>query len=214
MTMKKTTPSSCALIRGVAALTAATLIALSSAVASTPGEAPRHVVRTTADDVIAILKDEGLSAGEKRDRITVVVEDRFDFITLCRLVMARNWKKLSKEQQQEFVDEFKTHLTITYGRNVENYRNEKVVITGDREEARGDWTVKTIIERPAAENVKVDYRLRKLDGRWKMIDMIVEGVSMVANFRSQFQDIISKSGPAKVIELLREKNAKAEPLKS
>jgi phospholipid transport system substrate-binding protein len=203
------------LTRQIAALVVAfSMVSPAVLPASTSGEAARHVVRTTADDVIAILKDHGLNADEKRDKITVIVEERFDFITLCRLVMARNWKRLSKEQQQEFVDEFKTHLSITYGRNVENYRNEKVIITGDREEARGDWTVKTVIERPTAENVKVDYRLRKLGGEWKMIDMIVEGVSLVANFRSQFQDIISKSGPAKVIELLREKNAKAEPLKS
>ena len=98
----------------------------------------------------------------------MIVEKSFDFMTLCKLVMARNWSKLSPEQQKEFAAEFKEHLTITYGKNVENYRNEKVVITGDREEARGDWTVKSIIERPTAENVKVDYRLRRIDGQWRI----------------------------------------------
>jgi phospholipid transport system substrate-binding protein len=178
------------------------------------GEATRSVVRATADDVIAVLKDASLSSDQKRDKITAVVERRFDFMTLSRLVMARNWGKLSKEQQEQFVVEFKRHLSITYGKNVENYRDEKVVITGDRAEARGDWTVKSTIERPTAEDVKVDYRLRQIGGEWKMIDMIVEGVSLVANFRAQFQDIIAKNGPARVIELLREKNDKAEPLKS
>lgn len=198
-----------------AAIIAVTLAgATAAAQASTPGEAAQLVVRETAADVIAVLKDSALSAGEKRERITVIVDRNFDFKTLSRLVLARNWLKLSKEQQAEFVVEFKRHLSITYGKNVENYRDEKVVVTGDREEARGDRTVKTIIERPTAENVKVDYRLRQRDGEWKMIDMIVEGVSLVANFRSQFQDIIAKNGPAKVIELLREKNDKAEPLKS
>jgi phospholipid transport system substrate-binding protein len=198
----------------IAALILGLLWTAAVAAASTPSEATRGVVRSTADEVIAVLKDEGLNAEQKRERITVIVERSFDFVTLCRLVLARNWNRLSKDEQQQFAVEFKRHLTITYGRNVENYRNEKVVITGDREEARGDWTVKTIIERPAAESIKVDYRLRRFEAEWKMIDMIVEGISLVANFRSQFQDVISKSGPAKVIQLLREKNDKAEPLKS
>lgn len=185
-----------------------------AASAATPGEEARQLVRSTADDVVAVLADKGLNPDQKRAKITTIVEKSFDFMTLCKLVMARHWAQLTPEQQQQFAVEFKQHLTITYGKNVENYRNEKVVITGDREEARGDWTVKSIIERPTAENVKVDYRLRRIDGQWRMIDMIVEGVSLVANFRSQFQDIITKNGPAKVIDLLREKNAKAEPLKS
>lgn len=200
--------------RAVVAIIMVLFAGVAAAPASTPGEAAQGVVRTTADDVIAVLKDSNLSPAQKREQITLVVDRNFDFTTLSRLVMARHWSKLSKEQQTQFILEFKRHLSITYGKNVENYRDEKVVITGDREEARGDWTVRTIIERPAAENIKVDYRLRQRDGEWKMIDMIVEGVSLVANFRSQFQDIIAKNGPAKVIELLREKNDKAEPLES
>jgi phospholipid transport system substrate-binding protein len=200
--------------RPIVPIAAAAVLFAAAAAASTPSEETRSLVRSTADDVIAVLADKSLNPDQKRDKITTIVEKSFDFRTLCKLVLARNWNKLSKAQQDEFVAEFKQHLTITYGKNVENYRDEKVVITGDREEPRGDWTVKSIIERPAAENVKVDYRLRRIDGQWRMIDMIVEGVSLVANFRSQFQDIMSKSGPAKVIDLLREKNAKAEPLKS
>jgi len=196
------------------AFAAGVILIAAAAMAATPGEEARQLVRSTADDVIAVLADKSLNPEQKREKITVIVEKSFDFMTLCKLVMARHWAKLTPEQQQQFAVEFKQHLTITYGKNVENYRNEKVVVTGDREEVRGDWTVKSIIERPTAENVKVDYRLRRIDGQWRMIDMIVEGVSLVANFRSQFQDIITKSGPAKVIDLLREKNAKAEPLKS
>ena len=200
--------------RTAVAFAAGVTLLAAAAMAATPGEEARQLVRSTADDVIAVLAEKGLNPEQKREKITVIVEKSFDFMTLCKLVMARHWAKLTPEQQQQFAVEFKQHLTITYGKNVENYRNEKVVITGDREEARGDWTVKSIIERPTAENVKVDYRLRRIDGQWRMIDMIVEGVSLIANFRSQFQDIITKSGPAKVIDLLREKNAKAEPLKS
>jgi len=177
-------------------------------------DSPRGTVQETADAVVAVLADKSLSTPQRRQKVEDIVYAHFDFETLSRLVLARNWKDLSPTQQQEFVSEFKQHLSMTYGKNVETYNNEKAVVTGDREEARGDWTVKTKIVRPGAEDILVDYRLRKEGNDWRMIDVIIEGVSLVANFRSQFQDIITKDGAARLITLLREKNAKGESLKA
>jgi len=176
-------------------------------------EGPTAVVQQTADAVVAVLAEKSLTADRKREKIQDIVYAHFDFNTLSRLVLARNWKQLSAAQQGEFVEEFKKHLSITYGKNVESYKNEHAVVTGDREESGGDWTVKTKIVRPSAADILVDYRLRKEDDGWKVIDVIIEGVSLVANFRSQFQEIVSNQGPQKLIELLREKNANGEPLK-
>jgi phospholipid transport system substrate-binding protein len=177
-------------------------------------EAPEQVVQNTADAVVAVLADKSLSSTEKRRKVEDIVYAHFDFQTLSRLVLARNWKQLSAAQQSEFVDEFKKHLSITYGKNVETYNNERAVVTGERQEVDGDWTVKTKIVRPNAADILVDYRLRKEDDTWRVIDVIIEGVSLVANFRSQFQEIMTHDGPAKLIELLRDKNAKGESLKS
>jgi phospholipid transport system substrate-binding protein len=178
------------------------------------GSDPKTVIRETTDAVIAVLKRKDLPADERRRKIEEIVYERFDFQTLSRLVLARNWKRFSPEQQKTFVDEFKRHLSLTYGRNVESYSDEQVVITGEREEVRGDRTVKTMIARPSAEDILVDYRLRKKGEVWRVIDVVIEGVSLVANFRSQFQGVVSKDGPAKLIELLREKNEKGESLKT
>lgn len=175
---------------------------------------PTAVVQETSDAVVAVLADKSLTSAQKRHQVEEIVYAHFDFEALSRLVLARNWKQLTPAQQQEFVDQFKQHLSMTYGKNVETYDNERAIVTGDRAEARDDWTVKTKIQRPGAEGILVDYRLRKADGQWRVVDVIIEGVSLVANFRSQFQEIISNQGPAKLIELLREKNAKGEPLKS
>jgi phospholipid transport system substrate-binding protein len=172
------------------------------------------VVQQTVDAVVAVVADKSLTADQKRAKIQDIVYDHFDFNTLARLVLARNWKQLSPEQQKDFVEEFKKHLSMTYGKNVETYNNERAEVTGDRAEPGGDWTVKTKILRPGAADVLVDYRVRQEDGAWKAIDVIIEGVSLVANFRSQFQEIVSNQGPQKLIDLLREKNAKGEPLKS
>src|SRR6185436_4928392 len=103
---------------------------------------------------------------------------------------------------------------MTYGRNVENYKNEKVTITGARQETGGDSTVKTKILRGGPGDILVDYRLRQRDGTWKIIDVIIEGVSLVSNFRSQFQDILSSGGPDHLIALLKDKNAKGESMKT
>ncbi len=182
--------------------------------AATAVEGPTQVVQTTSDAVVAVLADKSLPAAEKRRKVEDIVYAHFDFETLSRLVLARNWKQLSAAQQAQFVDEFKRHLSITYGKNVESYNNERAVVTGDRQEAGADWTVKTKIVRPNAADILVDYRLRRQDGTWRVIDVIIEGVSLVANFRSQFQEIITRDGPVKLIELLHDKNAKGESLKS
>jgi len=175
---------------------------------------PTAIVQQTSDEVVAVLANKSLSADQKRHDVQDIVYKYFDFETLSRLVLARNWKQMTPQQQADFVEEFKRHLSMTYGKNVESYNDERAVVIGDHKEAGDDWTVKTKIVRPSGADILVDYRVRQENGAWKVIDVIIEGVSLVANFRSQFQDIISNRGPQQLIDLLREKNAKGEPLKS
>lgn len=177
-------------------------------------EGPSAVVEQTTSGVIAILTDAKLSTDEKRKRVEDVVLASVDFETLSKLVIARNWSKFTEAQRAEFMTLFKNHLSMTYGRNVDTYKNEKVTITGSREESGGDTTVKTKIVRGGPGDILVDYRMRQTAGTWKIIDVIIEGVSLVSNFRSQFQDVVSSGGPERLLSLLRDKNAKGEPLKT
>ena len=195
-------------------LAAVALIACLAGVARA-GESPRALVEKMTQSAIDILGNRSLSTDEKRHRIEDLAYTNIDFDTMSRLVLARNWSRLSAEQQAEFVKLFKEHLALTYGRNIESYNNEKVEFVGERDEGRGDWTVKTKILRGGGNaDVLVDYRLRQENGAWRIIDVVIERVSLVANFRSQFQEIMSGGGPTKLLEVLREKNAKGEPLKS
>jgi len=177
-------------------------------------DAAAAVVEKTTSGVIAILLDQSLSTEAKRKRVEDVVLQSVDFETLSKLVLARNWSRFDEGQRDEFMDLFKNHLSMTYGRNVENYKEEKVQITGTRSESGGDATVKTKVVRGGANDILVDYRLRQKGGTWKIIDVVIEGVSLVSNFRSQFQDVVSNGGPERLLALLREKNAKGEPLKA
>ena len=208
----------------VAMVLAATLLALplhtraadpaKASAAGSDGNTPRGVVEATTGAVINVLANASLPADDKRHRIEQIVYARVDFATLSKLVLARSWNQLSEEQRKQFMEEFRQNLSATYGRNVESYKNEKVTIVDDHAEPRGDWTVRTKIVRSGADDINVDYRLRQIDGTWKIIDIIIENVSLVANFRSQFQEIMSQGGPTRLLQVLHEKNERGEPLKA
>lgn len=175
---------------------------------------PRDVIQQTTEQVIVVIDQDGVDSWTKIQRIEEIAADRFDFATIARLVLAQSWKKLSPAQRDDFTREFQKHLSVTYGRNIDNYADQKVAITGDREEPRGDWTVQTkIVGNSPADEILVDYRLRKADGgEWKVIDVVVERVSLVSNFRSQLRELISSRGIDRTLTLLREKNASGESI--
>src|SRR5262249_9493706 len=178
-------------------------------------QSPREVVQSTSDEVLAVLAEKDLSKQERRGKGgTIRVRSR-EFGDHSRLVLARNWGRFSPAQQQEFMQEFQDHLATIYGRRLDDYRNEKVEVVGDRRESNGDSTVQTKILRGGGSNdIEVDYRLRESNGQWKVIDFIVEEISMVANFRSQFQDIVASGGPEKLLQLLKAKTAAGQEFKS
>lgn len=167
---------------------------------------PVRVVSRTVDQVLAILKDESLSEDARRDRIVQVAHARFDYPTVSRLVLARNWKRFSPAQQEEFQTEFREFLAQRYGSRLQRYEQQTVDITGERQEKRGDVTVFTRIKRPGAEDVEVDYRMRERQGTWRVIDVKIEGISLVSNYRDQFKEVLSQGGPDELLKRLREKN--------
>jgi phospholipid transport system substrate-binding protein len=194
------------------ALAASLCLALPRAEGS---DGPRDVVEATTSQVLEVLRNDALPREQKQTQIEEIVYAKVDFPTVSRLVLARNWKRLSADQQTQFIDEFKKHLSITYRDNVDKYRDESVQITGDRKEARDDWAVMTkVVGGRGASDFLVNYRLRQKDGRWWIIDIIIEGVSMVSNFRSQFQEIMANGGPERLIRLLKEKNEAHQSLAS
>jgi phospholipid transport system substrate-binding protein len=213
MRTKNSTP--CRKLRAPALAVAGTLLIAGFIPPVAAEQSPRDVVQSTSDQVLAVLAEKDLSKEARRDKVRTIVLRSVDFETLSRLVLARNWTRFSPAQQQEFMQAFQDHLATTYGRRLDDYRNEKVTIVGDRREPNGDWTVQTKILRGGGSNdINVDYRLRQSNGEWKVIDFIVEEVSMVANFRSQFQDIVASGGPEKLLKLLKEKTAAGQEFKS
>ena len=177
------------------------------AIAADPAAEARAVIGQTVEEVIAILEDGDRDTAARRDSIEKIAHERFDFRTMSKLVLAKNWKRLSKEQQGEFVTEFTEYLANDYGSRIERYEQEQVDIVGERVAKRGDVTVKTKIVGGANNGAEVDYRMRNRDGGWKIIDVVIEGISLVANFRDQFRDVMGREGPVTLIQKLKEKNA-------
>jgi phospholipid transport system substrate-binding protein len=173
----------------------------------TPEQGAREAVSATIERVLEVLATDGLTTDQRVDRIEVIVEDRFDFKLIARLVLGRNWKKLDDAQRDEFTGEFQQHLSQTYGRRLESYSGEQIAIGDSREESNGDITVKTKIVGGSGDGTAVDYRMRQREEGWFVIDVVIEGVSLLQNFRSQIQEIVSSKGTAGLIQTLREKNA-------
>ena len=169
--------------------------------------APRAMVQETIDAVLAVLKDKSLSTEQKRSKIEQIAYQRFDFLTLSKLVLARNWPRFSKTQQEQFIAEFKRYLAVNYGNRIERYDQQKVEIVGERQEPRGDVTIQSVVRGAEFEGATIDYRLRQTEGRWLVIDVIVEGISLVSNFRDQFKEVLARGGPEELLQALRAKNA-------
>ena len=173
-----------------------------------PQEDARAVIEQTSTEVLAALADKSMPHAQRIEKLTVIAEQRFDLKLMGGLILGRNRSKLSPAQQDEFLKEFERHLTVTYGDSLEKYSNDKVEVLETRAENKGDVTVRTrIVGGRAANGINVDYRLRSTPpGPFRVIDIFIEGVSVVLNFRNQVQEIVSTKGVDQLISILREKN--------
>jgi phospholipid transport system substrate-binding protein len=199
--------------RRLAALLFGVVLAIAGANAaaaalSRPESEARSFVQQTIDTVLGILRNAKIPLEEKKNRVESIAYERFDFELMSRLVLARNWQKFSDKQKRDFVDAFKKHLSATYRDTLNTFRDESIEIGSSRLEKNDDVTVMTIVK-GSTDTTKVDYRMRKGDKGWRGIDVIIEGVSLVQNFRSQAQEIVSTEGPDGLIKKLRAKQLKS-----
>jgi len=171
-----------------------------------PTEAARAVVEKTVGEVLVVLNEPGLDSEQRRARIEQIAFGVFDFATMSKLTLAKNWKRFDERQREEFVAEFKAHLSRRYGTRLDRYKQTDVAIVGTQLEPRNDVTVRSKVVGGQFDGVAMDYRMRESDGRWLVIDVVIEGVSLVANFRSQFTEVISQGGPEELLRQLKSKN--------
>jgi len=180
--------------------------------------APKPGEETSAREQVQIVIDRALSVLQsdqpmdvKREKVEKVADEYFDFETIAKLSLARNWRNFSPEQRVDFVKSFRTFLSRRYGNELDRYSGERVEIVGEREEPRGDRTVLTELMRPTGQVFRVDYRMRqRKPGKWEVIDVTIEGVSLVGSFRSQFDEILKTGTTEELIQKLKSKNLDAK----
>ena len=191
-------------------LIAAALLVATSVVAE---PSPTEEVRTSVDAIIALLKDEQLDRETRRVRMREVIDKRFDFRAMSQRTLATNWKKASDAEKQKFTELFSELIQNSYVSKIEAYTNETVKYPGEKQKGR-KAEVDTLIITSSAE-IPVDYKLYLKDGTWLVYDVIIEGVSLISNYRSSYQEIVKRDGfdglLAQMEEKIRElKSAPAE----
>jgi phospholipid transport system substrate-binding protein len=182
-------------------------------------EAPDLFVRKIADEVFEILKtDKDLKAGNKEKAYKITEEKilpYFDFDRISKLVLGKAWPAATKDEQEAFKKEFRTMLVKTYGSALLKFKDQTLNYKPTRfQPSDEEVLVKTEILKSGAPPLPIDYMLEKDGDSWKVFDIIIEGVSLVTNFRGQFGNEIKQNGIASLISKLAEKNADSDKAKS
>jgi len=153
---------------------------------------PLEEIRSTVDAIMEVLKDKTIPKEERTSKISSMVKDRFDFRTMAQGILATNWKKASEEEKDRFVELFSELLETTYRNRIDAYNNEKVEYVKEQVKGRRA-SVETMVITTDVE-IPVEYKLLEKGGEWKAYDVVIEGVSLVRNYRDSYKDIVSKEG--------------------
>lgn len=172
--------------------------------------APLEAVKGYVNQVLDILRDpaakEQLARELRQDKIPAVYRQMFDEVELSRRVLGRNWNTLNQNQRREFVDLFRKILIKAYSDKIFSYTDQKVVLDREIILAPNQAEVHTRIISSTKE-IPVAYRVICKDGLWKVYDVVVENISLVQNYRSQFNEILTNNTPEQMLDILRKKLA-------
>jgi phospholipid transport system substrate-binding protein len=170
--------------------------------------APQDAVRLNVNKVLDVLRDPTLKAESakeaKKEKLRLIYNGMFDDIELGKRTLARNWNSLNTAQRQEFVKLFRQVLEKAYVDKILDYTNEKIVFDKESMLSATQAEVQTKIV-TASKEIPIAYRVIVKDGAWKVYDIVIENVSLVLNYRTQFNEILEKNKPESLLETLREK---------
>ena len=189
----------------------AALLAAAAAFPSFAQEAPDALVKRTSSEVLQIVRtDPKVQAGDQQ-RIREVIETKllpnFDFERMTALAMGRNWNKATPEQQKLLIEQFRTLLVRTYSGALSQYKDQTIDFKPLRADpAAADLIVRSEVVRSGQVPVQIDYGMTRTAAGWKAYDVIVGGVSLVTNYRDEFNEQIRSGGVDGLIKTLGDKN--------
>lgn len=174
-------------------------------------EAPDALVKRLSEETIAIIKSDPLVQAGDRARVHALVENKllpsFDFTRMSALAMGKNWRLANEDQKKRIESEFKTLLVHTYSGALTQYRDEVLKYKPLRAKTGAtEVTVQTLVMKPGRTPIQIDYSMEKTPEGWKAYDIVVGGVSLVTNYREEFNSQIQSGGVEGLITTLKDKN--------
>ena len=169
---------------------------------------PTEQLKETTDKIIAVLADPALKAPEKKKEkqalLRKIADERFDWTEMSRRTLARHWRKRTENEQKEFVELYSKHLERTYRDKIDDYSGETVRYEDEIIDGNYARVTAKVITKKETE-IPVIYRMKQKGQDWLVYDISVEGVSLINNFRKQFNSIILRSSYQKLVDMLRTK---------
>ena len=160
-------------------------------------------IKTLASQAIGTLQDQSVSLEVREERFRQLLHDGFAMRKIGRFVVGRHWKVMSPDQRDEYQQLFADWVLKTYSARLGGYTGQRFVIDRTVEAGASDIYVRTRIVQPESEPMRCDWRVRSFDGKFKVVDVVVEGVSMLSTQRSEFGAVLRKHGPDGLIEALQ-----------
>ncbi len=175
------------------------------------GLPPQELIETVANETIERVKADKDKIKKNPAHINALVDElvlpHFDFERMSKWAMGKYWRKATKEQRVKFVEEFKQLLIRTYATSLSEYSNQTIKYSPFRGKlSSGDVTVRSEVEQPGGFPIPIDYKLHKIGDDWKVYDVKIDEISLVANYRSSFSKQIRASGIDALIKKLADKN--------
>ena len=168
----------------------------------------KDTVKGQIDKMLAKMQTpefKGLQKDAKLTEISTIINEVFDWQELSQRTLGREWKKFSPDQQKEFVTLFEELLKGIYADRILAYTQEKIEFGKETELKKGRVEVESYIITTDNKKVPLFYRMTNKNGQWRVYDVVIEGVSMVKNYRGQFRQILSKKKPEDLLQTLRDK---------
>jgi phospholipid transport system substrate-binding protein len=175
---------------------------------------PLETVKGQITRVLNILRDPVLRGEAQRkikeEKISAISEEMFDFTELSKRSLGQSWNKMTPEQQKEFIKLYKSLLKDVYTNKITSYTEEKIIFKREITLSEKTVEVETTILTKTSE-AAINYRMIEKDGYWKVYDVVIEGVSLISNYRAQFREILANQTPEALLETLRKRVGKGQP---
>lgn len=191
------------------------LMFFANAVTSMAGP-PTDQIKATVDNAVGLLREsrqKSVATKERRDQLREILFTRFDFSEMARRALGAHWRRRTATEQQEFVQLFTELLERQYAGIIESYTDEKIVYVGERTDG-AFAEVNSKILTAKGQELSINYKAQLIGQEWKVYDVIAEEISLVNNFRSQFNRVISSSSYDELVRRLKEKQADVIPVKN